>query len=129
MHKEAIKLNRKFGYTVSIALLVITAYHLLLKHKQDNVIGIIAVMLLAITLLIPYWLTPLRLCWDKLGHVLGIINTYILLSLFYGVILTPLALIMRLLGKDILKLKRSKSQTSYWEPSPATDESKMENQF
>ncbi len=129
MHKEAIKLNRKFGYTVSIALLVITAYHLLLKHKQDNVIGIIAVMLLAITLLIPYWLTPLRLCWDKLGHVLGIINTYILLSLFYGVILTPLGLIMRLLGKDILKLKRSNSQISYWEISPVTEESKMENQF
>ncbi len=129
MNNEVIKLNRKFGYTVSIALLVITAYHLLFKHKQDNITGIIAVVLLTITLLIPYWLTPLRLGWDKLGHVLGIINTYVLLSLFYCVILTPLGQIMRMLGKDILKLKRSKSQISYWESSPATDESKMENQF
>jgi hypothetical protein len=80
-------------------------------------------------LLKPYWLTPLRIGWDKLGHVLGIINTYILLSLFYCVILTPLGLMMRLLGKDILKLKKSNSQISYWELSPTTEESKMENQF
>jgi len=129
MHNEAIKLNRKFGYTVSIALLAITAYYLLFKHKQDTITGIIAVLLLAVTLLIPYLLTPLRLGWDKLGHVLGIINTYVLLSLFYCVIVTPLGLIIRFLGKDILKLKRSNSQISYWEISPATDESKMENQF
>ena len=129
MNNEAIKLNRKFGYTVSIALLVIAAYHLLFKHKQDNIIGIIAMVLLATTLLVPYWLTPLRLGWDKLGHVLGIINTYVLLSLFYCVILTPLGIIMRLLGKDILKLIRSNSQISYWEQSPAAEESKMENQF
>ena len=129
MNKEAIKLNKKFGYTVSIAFLVITAYHLLFKHKQDNIIGIIALVLLATTLLKPYWLTPLRLGWDKLGHVLGIFNTYVLLSLFYCLILTPLGLIMRLLGKDILKLKKSNSQSSYWELSPTTEESKMENQF
>ena len=87
----------------------------------------IAVILLLLALVKPLWLNPLRLVWDKIGHVLGIINTYILLTLFYFVILTPLSLIMRLFGKDILKLKRNKNNT-YWE-STLPKAGGMENQF
>lgn len=124
---ETIKQNRKFGYTVGIALLVLAALRILIKHKYGWVLPGIGVLLILLALIVPLWLNPLRLVWDKIGHVLGIINTYILLSVFYFVILTPLSLVMRLFGKDILKLKRNKNNT-YWESTP-TKTSGMENQF
>jgi hypothetical protein len=126
---EIIKLNRKFGYVVAGALLFIAAFQYVFKHKQDTIVFCIAIILLLFTLIKPVWLTPLRIVWDKIGHILGIINTYVLLTLFYVVILTPLSLVMRLFGKDILKLKYAPRQSSYWETPPAVNESKMENQF
>ena len=124
-----IKLNRKFGYVVAGALLFITAFQYVFKDKQDVIIFCIALILLLLALIKPVWLTPLRIVWDKIGHILGIINTYVLLTLFYVLILTPLSLVMRLFGKDILKLKHPTVQSTYWETPPATNESKMENQF
>lgn len=125
---DSIKQNRKFGYTVAIALLVLAVFRIFIRHQNVWwILAAIAVILLLLALIKPLWLNPLRLVWDKIGHVLGIINTYILLTLFYFVILTPLSLIMRLFGKDILKLKRNKNNT-YWESTP-TKTSGMENQF
>jgi hypothetical protein len=123
-----IKLNRKFGYVVAGGLLFITLFQYVFKQNHDIIIFAIAIILLIFTLLKPAWLTPLRIVWDKIGHVLGIVNTYVLLTLFYIFILTPLGLVMRIFGKDILKLKRSSAQATYWE-TPTMDESKMENQF
>ncbi len=125
---DNIKQNRKFGYTVATALLVLAAFRIFIRHQNMWwILAAIAVILLLLALVKPLWLNPLRLVWDKIGHVLGIINTYILLTLFYFVILTPLSLIMRLFGKDILKLKRNKNNT-YWE-STLPKAGGMENQF
>jgi hypothetical protein len=125
---DNIKQNRKFGYVVGTALLVLAAFRIFIRHQNMWwILAAIAVILLLLALVKPLWLNPLRLVWDKIGHVLGIINTYILLTLFYFVILTPLSLIMRLFGKDILKLKRNKNNT-YWESTPPKTGG-MENQF
>jgi len=70
-----IKLNRKFGYVVAGALLFITAFQYVFKDKQDVIIFCIALILLLLALIKPVWLTPLRIAWDKIGHVLGYINT------------------------------------------------------
>jgi MFS family permease len=126
---EAIKQNRKFGYTVAIAFLVLAAFHIFLRHHLAwRWVFAAAMVLLILAFVKPVWLTPLRLVWDKIGHVLGIINTHVLLTLFYFVILTPLSLIMRLFSKDILKLKYNKQDT-YWESALPKTGSRMEDQF
>lgn len=124
---NTIQQNRKFGYTVGIAFWVLAALRVWIKHKYGWILPGIGSVLIMMALIVPLWLSPLKLVWDKIGHVLGIINTYILLTLFYFVILTPLSLVMRLFGKDILKLKRNKQET-YWEPA-APKTGSMENQF
>ena|ERR1700744_5275472 len=125
---DNIKQNRKFGYVVGIALLVLAAFRIFIRHQDIWwILAAIGVILLLLALVKPLWLNPLRLVWDKIGHVLGIINTYVLLTLFYFVILTPLGLIVRLFGKDILKLKRNKNNT-YWE-NTQPKAGGMENQF
>lgn len=75
-------------------------------------------LLLALLLLLVAWraprrLTPLARGWLRLGHLLGHINTRIILGLVFFLLITPLALLMRLFGRDALRLKRTAAR-SYW---------------
>ena len=66
--------------------------------------------------------------WFKLGLLLGAIVAPIFMGMIFFLTVTPTGMIMRLIGKDILKQKIQKSKNSYWinrkEPN-----SSMENQF
>jgi hypothetical protein len=66
--------------------------------------------------------------WMLLGSMLGALNTRFILSLIFYMIITPLGLGMRLVGKDPLQRKRD-SQTSYRVPSEVTSGKDMENPF
>ena len=58
-------------------------------------------------------LGPLNLTWIKFGEVLGKIVAPIVMALIYFIIITPIGLFMRLIGKDLLNTKFSKDN-SYW---------------
>ena len=51
--------------------------------------------------------------WMRLAELLAMVNTYILLSLMYWLVLTPLGTIMRLCGRDVLR-RRSRTRETYW---------------
>jgi Saxitoxin biosynthesis operon protein SxtJ len=79
----------------------------------------------------PKVLGPLNFLWTKLGLLLGKITTPIVLFIFFYVILTPVALLMRLTGKDPMRSKRAAPGKSYWiertPPGPAPET--LRNQF
>jgi hypothetical protein len=128
-NNQALKQNRTFGYTVAISLLLLASFRIFIRHQNGWWwVPAVAMVLLLVAFVKPKWLNPLRRVWDKLGQILAIANTYVLLTLFYFVILTPLSLLARLSGKDILKLKRNKNDT-YWENTLPKTGSSMENQF
>ena len=58
-------------------------------------------------------LKPLNNIWIKIGEVLGRIVAPMVMALIFFLVITPLSLIMRLFGKDLLRLKTSKDK-SYW---------------
>ena len=64
-------------------------------------------------LFFPMGLAPIYKVWMKVGHVLGKINSTIILSVVYFVIITPLGLLLRLLGKDALDAKFDPKATTY----------------
>jgi hypothetical protein len=67
----------------------------------------------------------------KFAYVLAWVNTRLLLSFFFYGIITPVGLVMRLLGRDPLTRKIDRSQTSYWvkrDPQPF-DAKKYEHLF
>lgn len=64
-------------------------------------------------LFFPVALQPIYRLWMKLGGVLGWINTRILLSLVYFLLVTPLALVFKALGKDPMNRKLNKKTQSY----------------
>ena len=58
-------------------------------------------------------LKPLNIIWTKFGELLGKIIAPIVMALIFFIILTPLSFIIRIFGKDLLRLKFSKNR-SYW---------------
>ena len=89
-----------------------------------------AVLFLIAALLWPSSLRPLNRLWMKLGLLLHrIVNPIVMGLLFYGTI-WPTGLVMRMRGRDLLRLKRDPSAASYWiarAPGPAPET--MKDQF
>ena len=59
-------------------------------------------------------LSPLNLGWIKLGEILGKIIAPIVMAIVYFLILTPISLLVRLFGKDLIGMKFSNNIKSYW---------------
>jgi len=91
---------------------------------------IAAVLFLGAAWLRPHALHPLNRLWMKLGLLLHkLVNPVVMGLLFYGTIL-PTGLMMRLRGRDLLRLKREPGSDSYWitrTPGPAPET--MRDQF
>ncbi|MBS0289716.1 MAG: sxtJ [Proteobacteria bacterium] len=106
---------RKFGLILSLGL--VAFFGLLLPYLKETHIPLwpylAAFFLFIPTLIAPHWLNLIYTPWMKLGGLLGWINTRIILGIiFYGLI-TPMGIVMRLLGKDLLNLKFDDSIDSY----------------
>ena len=91
----------------------------------------VAGALLALAIAWPATLAPLNRTWAWVGRVLHrIVNPVIMGILFYGTV-TPTALVMKLFGKDPLRLRFEPNARTYWidrkPPGPAPDT--MRNQF
>jgi hypothetical protein len=54
------------------------------------------------------------MAWIKLGEILGLIIAPIVMAIVYFIVLTPISLIVRVFGKDILDMKFDKKLESYW---------------
>ena len=106
--------NKSFGLLFFVVFLIIGLWPL--KNGENlNVYFIIAsVVFLILGLLNSKLLTPLNKSWIKLGEILGIIIAPIVMALVYFVILTPVSLIVRMFGKDLLNLKFLKEKDTYW---------------
>jgi hypothetical protein len=123
--------DRAFGFVFAGVFLLIAGWPLF--HAQAPrwwALGV-AVGFMLVALLRPALLAGLNRQWMKLGILLGKVVSPIALGiLFYGVI-TPLGTLLRLAGKDPLRLKHDASAESYWirrkPPGPPPDS--MTNQF
>ncbi len=91
----------------------------------------LALAFAALALLAPQLLAPLNRLWLKLGLVLHKVVTPIIMAMLFYLAITPMGVAMRLMGKDLLRLKREPGAKTYWierqPPGPAPDT--MKNQF
>tara|TARA_B100001250_G_scaffold398865_1_gene407626 strand:+ start:201 stop:614 length:414 start_codon:yes stop_codon:yes gene_type:complete len=113
-----IKSNKKalksFGNTIGIIFLLVAGF-LFFKEKESFIIFIyIAGVFIGSGIIIPIILKPIYLVWMVLAVILGWIMTRIILSLLFYVIITPIGLLLRFFGKDLLGLKIQVAQRSYW---------------
>ena len=74
----------------------------------------LGVFFLAAGLLYGVILKPLYIAWMTFAFILGWINTRVILGLFFYCAMTPLGLVLRLMGKDLLDEKIDRGAKSYW---------------
>ena len=122
-----ISSNRSFGIVFFVVFLIIAIYPL--SHGGDIKIWstIISFIFLVLGLLNSSILTPLNKIWFKFGIFLGKIISPLIMGIIFFLVVTPIGLIMRILGKDVLNLKYNKNK-SYWIEKNGP-KSKMKNQF
>ena len=122
-----ISSNRSFGIVFFIVFSLIALYPL--TYSQDIRIWsvIISIIFLVLGLFNPKILTPLNKLWFKLGILLGKIISPIIMGIIFFLVVTPIGLLMRLLGKDLINLKYNNNK-SYWIEKKGP-KSKMKNQF
>ena len=59
-------------------------------------------------------LTPLNKLWFKFGTILGAIIAPIVMGVVFFLAITPIGIIMRIMGKDLLKKRYDKKKETYW---------------
>ena len=107
--------DRKFGWQFGIGLTVVSLIGLWRGWWQWLVLGLTALALIHFVLawLAPSVLGPINRGWMALGHLLGKIVAPVVLTVMYTVLFVPIALLMRLRGRDELLL-RDRSGESFW---------------
>jgi len=119
--------NRSFGIVFFIVFLLIALYPLIYSGEIRVWSAIISFILLALGVLNSKILTPLNKLWFKFGIFLSKIISPLIMGIIFFLVVTPIGLIMRIFGKDVLNLKYNKNQ-SYWIEKKGP-KSKMKNQF
>ena len=111
--KIKISSNRSFGLVFFAIFLIISIWPLL--DNQDIRIWslIVSLIFLILGILNSNLLKPFNKIWFNFGMFLGKIASPIVMCLVFFLVATPTGFIMRLFGKDLLKLKKNKNNT-YW---------------
>ena len=127
-HKDIkIGSNRSFGIVFFVVFLLISIY-LFLKDGDIRLWSlIISIIFLFLGLLNSNLLSPLNKLWFRFGLFLGKIISPIIMGIIFFLVVTPIAIIMRLFKKDILNLEFKENNT-YWIDKTGP-KSKMKNQF
>jgi len=119
--------NRSFGLVFSFIFLIISVYPILDDDPLRLWSLMIATVFLILGLLNSKLLSPLNKTWFKFGIFLGKIISPFVMGIIFFLVVTPIGFLMRMLGKDLLRLKLN-TDKSYWiEKTEA--KSKMKNQF
>ncbi len=112
MHKKSS--NRSFGILFFLVFLGFGLWPLTKELSPNIYLIIISVVFLVLGLLNSKLLSPLNEIWIKFGEILGRVIAPLIMALVYFLILTPISLLLRAFGKDLLGLKYLKQQNSYW---------------
>ncbi|WP_170359746.1 MULTISPECIES: SxtJ family membrane protein [Ruegeria] len=120
--------NRNFGFVFAFVFTIIGLWPLIHSGGLRYWSLIIAAAFVLITLLRPSLLSGANRLWTKFGLLLGAIVAPIVMALVYFLTVTPTGLIMRALGKDLLRQKLDKGTNTYW-IERAENVGPMRNQF
>ena len=110
---EKISSNRSFGILFSIVFAAIALWPLLNLGEIRVWSVIVSSIFLLLGLINSKLLYPLNLVCVKFGELIGKIVAPLVMALIFFIILTPIGLFLRLIGKDLLNIKLNNTKT-YW---------------
>ena len=112
--KIKIGSNRNFGIVFFIVFLVVSLWPLTYGEPIRIWSAIISLVFLILGLMNSKLLTPLNKLWFKFGMILGAIVAPIVMGFIFFLVVTPIGLFMRIMGKDLLNKKYDKKKNTYW---------------
>ena len=122
-----ISSNRSFGIVFFIVFFLIAIYPLFNDGNLRVWTLIISIIFLILGLVNSKILLPLNKLWFKFGILLGLVISPLVMGIIFFLVITPISLILRVIGKDVLNLKKNNNKT-YWIEKP-DQKSTMKNQF
>ncbi len=106
---------RKFALAMAVPLALIGGLLLWRQSSYYWCFFLASGLFLCPGLLVPALLLPLHKAWMSLAIIMGFVMTRLILLILFFLVLTPIALLLRLLRKDLLDLKFDRnSARSYW---------------
>jgi heme/copper-type cytochrome/quinol oxidase subunit 4 len=108
--------EKSFGITFAVVLALLSAWLLLRKGLASWALFlfILAMAFLGAAFARPILLSPVNRAWFSLGLILHRIVNPVVMGLLFFLVFTPTGMIMRLMGKDLLRLKRIPKESTYW---------------
>lgn len=123
--------DRSFGIVFGVVFLIIALWPLLSSGGVRIWSVIASASFFVVAFVLPKLLAPLNRLWMRFGLLLHHIVSPVVLGILFYLFVTPMGLVMRLFGKDFLRLRFDSSSRSYWiernPPGPRPDS--LNNQF
>ena len=126
--KEKLPSNRNFGLVFFVFFLIIGLWPLLGTNEIRYWSIFFSVIFFLLGITNSKLLNPLNKIWFNFGILLGKMISPLIMVIIFFLIITPIGVIMRVFGKDILNLKYNKKNKSYW-IEKIGPKSKMKYQF
>jgi hypothetical protein len=114
-HENTMPADQSFGRLFAGVFFALAIYlGVVGKLGQATASGVLAGALLALSQFKADWLHLPNLIWYRLGKLLAMVVNPIVLGVIFFLLLTPLAMLLRVFGRDALRLKISGDADSYW---------------
>ena len=104
---------RKFGIVMAGAFAVVALILWVKSISYFPLAGAISALFLLLGIGLPMTLRPVEYVWMKIAMLIGAVMTRVILSAVFLLAVTPIGIVMRLVGKDPLRLKHT-AKESYW---------------
>ncbi|MEM9596419.1 MAG: SxtJ family membrane protein [Acidobacteriota bacterium] len=123
---------RKFGLLVGAVFAAAGAFFFWYKGFQwGMVLLVIGAPLILLGAVAPKALRPVYLAWMSMAVVLGFFVTRVLLTIFFFLVITPVGLFFKVIGRDALHRKLDRDGPTYWieKEYAIADRSRLEKFF
>ena len=121
---------RQFGLLVGAVFSVIGLWPLVFRGEPLRLWALgIGGLLIVCGGILPQLLAPIHKGWMWVGHIMGWVNTRILLGIVFYALVTPIGFVFRLMGKDTMRQAFAESSTTYRVVRPPRPHSHMKYQF
>jgi hypothetical protein len=120
--------GRRFAFTVGIAFLVVGAFSAWRGHDlAPRILWTLGGILLVSGLVIPGRLGPVYRAWMRLGFAIGKVMSPIVVGAMYFVVVTPVGVVLRVLGRN--PLRHPERDGGFWMPASSDGRSDLDTQF
>tara|TARA_B100001939_G_C16809876_1_gene559484 strand:+ start:57 stop:452 length:396 start_codon:yes stop_codon:yes gene_type:complete len=106
--------NRSFGLVFFVVFLILGLWPVKSGGEINILLILISFIFLFLAITKSKFLTPLNKLWFKFGIKLGAIIAPVVMSVVFFLVVTPIGIIMKIIGKDLIKKKINKDTKTYW---------------